>query len=95
MSHGGRRAGSGRKRSGTNRLDTEARAKAMETGITPLDYMLAILRDGERTPAERMEAGRPRRPTSMLASRTSSARRTSPSASLPAFPLLLQASKVG
>jgi hypothetical protein len=30
----------------------------MESGITPLDHMLAVLRDEERTPAERMEAAK-------------------------------------
>jgi hypothetical protein len=29
-----------------------------ESGITPLEYMLAVLRDEERTPAERMEAAK-------------------------------------
>ena len=30
----------------------------MESGITPLDYMLGIMRDPERTDAQRMEAAR-------------------------------------
>jgi hypothetical protein len=30
----------------------------MESGISPLDYMLGILRDVERTPVERMEAAK-------------------------------------
>src|SRR3954452_1983845 len=49
MSHGGRRDGSGRKKSGTNRLDTKARQQAMESGISPLNYMLSIMRHPDST----------------------------------------------
>lgn len=58
MSHGGRRAGSGRKRTGANKLDTIARKAAMETGITPLEFMLAILRNEANSDAVRMEAAK-------------------------------------
>src|SRR3954466_14195318 len=59
MSHGGCRAGAGRKPgSGLAKIDAAARKAAMESGITPLEYMLAVLRDEERTPAERMEAAK-------------------------------------
>jgi hypothetical protein len=58
MSHGGRRPGSGRKKSGTNRLDTEARQQAMESGISPLDYMLSIMRHPDSTAAQKMEAAK-------------------------------------
>jgi len=58
MSHGGRRAGSGRKKSGTNRLDTKARQQAMESGISPLDYMLSIMRNPDSTAAQKMEAAK-------------------------------------
>ena len=58
MSHGGRRAGSGRKKSGTNRLDTKARQQAMETGITPLQYMLSIMRHPDSTAAQKIEAAK-------------------------------------
>ena len=58
MSHGGRRPGSGRKKTSVNKLDAAARKIAMESGITPLDYMLGIMRDPERTDARRMEAAR-------------------------------------
>ena len=58
MSHGGRRAGSGRKKSGTNRLDAKARQQAMESGITPLAYMLGILRDEKSTKGEKMDAAK-------------------------------------
>ena len=58
MSHGGRRPGSGRKKTSVNKLDAAARKIAIESGITPLDYMLDIMRDPERTDAQRMEAAR-------------------------------------
>src|SRR5215203_4698940 len=58
MSHGGRRAGSGRKRSGANRLDTKARQHALESGLSPLEFMLAILRNEANSDAVRMEAAK-------------------------------------
>jgi hypothetical protein len=58
MSHGGRRAGSGRKKSGANRLDTKARQQAMESGITPLEYMLGVMRAPGSTDDQRMEAAK-------------------------------------
>lgn len=58
MSHGGRRAGSGRRRSGANRLDTEARQQAMESGITPLEHMLNVMRHPDSTDEQRMDAAK-------------------------------------
>jgi hypothetical protein len=58
MSHGGRRPGSGRKRSGVSRLDAAARQQALESGISPLDYMLSIMRHPESTAAQKMEAAK-------------------------------------
>src|SRR5829696_223748 len=58
MSHSGRRAGSGRKRTGANKLDTIARKAAMEICITPLEFMLAILRNEANSDAVRMEAAK-------------------------------------
>ena len=49
--HGGRRPGAGRKRGGINkrpaksRLVNEAAVAAAETGISPVEYMLAVMRD--------------------------------------------------
>jgi hypothetical protein len=57
VAHGGAREGAGRKRGAAARLDAEARAKAME-GLTPLDYMLGILRDEENEAAVRMDAAK-------------------------------------
>jgi hypothetical protein len=58
MSHGGRRPGSGRKRKGVSKLDAAARQQALEGGISPLDYMLSIMRHPDSTPAEKMEAAK-------------------------------------
>ena len=58
MSHGGRRPGSGRKRSGVSRLDAAARQQALESGISPLDYMLSIMRHPDSTAAQKMEAAK-------------------------------------
>jgi len=58
MSHGGRRDGSGRKKSGTNRLDTKAREQALASGISPLAYMLSIMHHVDSTPAQKMEAAK-------------------------------------
>lgn len=58
MSQGGRRPGSGRKRTGVSKLDAAARKAATESGITPLGYMLGILRDTEASKVERMDAAK-------------------------------------
>ena len=39
-------------------MNQEARAKAAAGGITPLDYMLGILRDDAKTEALRFEAAK-------------------------------------
>ncbi len=42
---GGARSGAGRKKGEPNRRTAEAQAKAEETGIMPLDYMLEVMRN--------------------------------------------------
>jgi len=42
---GGRREGAGRPAGTANKSNEEARRKAAETGETPLDYMLRVMRD--------------------------------------------------
>jgi len=54
---GGKREGAGRKRGAAARIDAEARAKAME-GLTPLDYLLGIMRDEEAEDARRQDAAK-------------------------------------
>lgn len=58
MSHGGARPGAGRPKGALNRLTQEAREKAAEGGITPLEYMLDILRDEEKPADVRFEAAK-------------------------------------
>lgn len=53
MAHGGARKSAGRKKGGANRANEEARRKAAETGETPLEYMLRIMRDDMAEPGRR------------------------------------------
>lgn len=61
MSHGGKREGSGRKK-GTvgeaTKLRVAVAEKALRSGLTPLDYMLSILRDETRDEKERFAAAK-------------------------------------
>ena len=58
MAAGGARQGAGRKKGLSTKLNEEARKKAAESGIMPLDYMLKMLRN-EALPAEdRFEAAK-------------------------------------
>lgn len=45
MPRGGAREGAGRHKGAASRFNDEARAKAAEGGIMPLDYLLSLLRD--------------------------------------------------
>lgn len=45
MARGGKRPGAGRPSGATTRKTREIADKAAEEGITPLDYMLKVLRD--------------------------------------------------
>lgn len=55
MPRGGKRPGAGRKRGSPNKA-TVARQEAIQaTGQTPLEYMLAIMRDAEAQPSRRDE----------------------------------------
>lgn len=45
MARGGKREGAGRKPGSANKLSREIADKAAEEGITPLEYMLQVLRD--------------------------------------------------
>lgn len=57
MAHGGARPGAGRKKNGANRLTTEAQRKGND-GLSPLDYMLSVLRDGQEPPERRLDAAK-------------------------------------
>lgn len=58
MAHGGARNGAGRKKGQPTKLNEKARKVALATGITPLDYMLSILRDDEQPRELRFEAAK-------------------------------------
>lgn len=58
MPRGGVRDGAGRKPGQATQINAEARAKALEGGISPLDYMLGILRDGTADTSMRFEAAK-------------------------------------
>jgi hypothetical protein len=45
MAQGGKRPGAGRPRGARNKTAEAVRQKAAATGITPLDYMLKVLRN--------------------------------------------------
>src|SRR5271165_2144829 len=58
MSHGGRREGAGRKIGSISKLDREARTKAQESGMMPLDYLLSIMRDETQDASVRRDAAK-------------------------------------
>lgn len=58
MAHGGSRPGAGRKPGSSTKLNEDARQKALEGGISPLEYMLQQLRDEENTKEVRMDAAK-------------------------------------
>lgn len=57
MAKGGARVGAGRKKGSKTKLTEEALARAGE-GITPLEYMLNMLRDEALDPLQRFEAAK-------------------------------------
>lgn len=58
MTRGGKRPGSGRPKGAVNLMTAEAREKAAEGGITPLDYMLTVLRDEAQSQETRLDAAK-------------------------------------
>lgn len=55
-SHGGKRPGSGRPKGAVTKKTREVAMKAKEKGLTPLEYMLDVLRDNDADPKDRMWA---------------------------------------
>jgi hypothetical protein len=55
---GGKREGAGRKPGSVARIDYQARQKAHESGLTPLDYLLTIMRDESEDKRERLDAAK-------------------------------------
>ena len=56
MARGGAREGAGRKAGVPNKVNAEKRKAIEESGITPLDYMLKLLRDETSDKEDRMWA---------------------------------------
>ena len=57
MANGGARPGAGRKPGGRNRITQEAVAKA-SGGLSPLDYLLGIVRDEGEEASRRIDAAK-------------------------------------
>ena len=55
---GGKRPNAGRKPGSPNKASAEREAAIRASGLTPLDYMLAILRDESAAMIERFEAAK-------------------------------------
>ena len=58
MPRGGKREGAGRKLGSVAKLDADARRKAMEGGMMPLDYLLVIMRDEDQDARWRLDAAK-------------------------------------
>ena len=56
MSHGGLRPGAGRPKGAKNKATAAREAEIAASGMTPLDYMLAVLRDEDADDKDRMWA---------------------------------------
>lgn len=54
--HGGKRAGAGRKAGSVTKRTREVADKAASDGLTPLEYMLTVLRDDSQEQDKRMWA---------------------------------------
>lgn len=55
---GGARPGAGRKKGSCNSKTREIANKAIEAGITPLEYLLQVMRDVEQDPKDRLDAAK-------------------------------------
>ena len=53
MRHGGKRPGAGRPVGAKDKLNEERIRQIAESGVTPLAYMLGVLRDENADPADR------------------------------------------
>lgn len=58
MANGGARPGAGRPKGGANKLNDEARRKALDGGITPLEYLLSVMRDIQNDQKDRVDAAK-------------------------------------
>lgn len=58
MARGGQRPNAGRPKGAQNKRTIEQVEAVASSGITPLDYMLSILRDGNQAADARLEAAK-------------------------------------
>lgn len=58
MARGGRRENAGRKKGVPNTKTQEQIKAVVESGITPLEYMLGLLRDEMQDPERRLDAAK-------------------------------------
>ena len=58
MPRGGHRENAGRKRGTPNKATAARQAEVAASGITPLEYMLKVLRDENADPHQRFEAAK-------------------------------------
>lgn len=56
--HGGKRKGAGRKPGAASQKTREIAERAMQDGITPLEYMLSVMRDESQDPSTRIDAAK-------------------------------------
>jgi hypothetical protein len=55
---GGARAGAGRRPNTPNRVTQELQAKVASEGITPLDYLLSVMRDAKADDGKRIDCAK-------------------------------------
>ncbi|WP_051952573.1 hypothetical protein [Methylocapsa aurea] len=58
MARGGKRPGAGRRKGSTTTRTREIAERAFEEGVTPLEYMLSVMRDIGAQPAVRLDAAK-------------------------------------
>lgn len=58
MAAGGKRAGAGRKKGVPNKRTAEVVQAVADGGITPLDYLLSVMRDEAGDPVRRVDAAK-------------------------------------
>jgi len=56
--HGGKRVGAGRKAGARNKATAERQAAVEASGISPLDYLLQVMRDDKNEQGVRIEAAK-------------------------------------
>lgn len=58
MARGGKRPGAGRKPGSLNKATAEQRQAVLESGMSPLDYLLTVMRDEDQAPDARRDAAK-------------------------------------